>query len=101
MNKYEKYKFLKEELKAPRFENEDEEVEWFAVQLYDLYNQALRLRQENRQLKEENEYFITKLAEYAVKIDKAIEYLEEHYTDFPDGMDEDYDVETIKILKGE
>ena len=50
MNKYEKYKFLKEELKAPRFENEDEEIEWFAVQLYGLYNQALRLRQENNSL---------------------------------------------------
>ena len=52
MNKYEKYKFLKEELKAPRFENEDEEIEWFAVQFYGLYNQALRLRQENNRLLE-------------------------------------------------
>ena len=52
MNKYEKYKFLKEELKAPRFENEYEEIEWFAVQLYGLCNQASRLREENEKLKD-------------------------------------------------
>lgn len=50
MNNYDKYKFLKEELKAPRFENEDEEIEWFTTQLYGLYKQSYRLRQENKRL---------------------------------------------------
>lgn len=58
MNNYDKYKFLKEELKAPRFENEDEEIEWFTTQLYGLYKQSYRLRQENQQLKEQNEFLI-------------------------------------------
>lgn len=50
MNNYDKYKFLKEELKAPRFENEDEEIEWFTTQLYGLYKQSYRLREENKRL---------------------------------------------------
>lgn len=58
MKNYDKYKVLKEELKAPKFENEDEEIEWFTTQLYGLYKQSYRLRQENQQLKERNEFLV-------------------------------------------
>lgn len=51
MNNYDKYKFLKEELKAPRFIDENEEIQWFTTQLYGLYKQSYRLRQENQLLK--------------------------------------------------
>jgi hypothetical protein len=52
MNNYDKYKFLKEELKAPRFIDETEEIQWFTTQLYGLYKQSYRLREENKQLNE-------------------------------------------------
>lgn len=61
MNNYDKYKFLREELKPPRFIDENEEIQWFTTQLYGLYKQSYRLRQENKQLQQ--------------RIDEAIEYI--------------------------
>ena len=58
-------------------------------------------QQENQLLKEK---YLNAVADYEYekcKNQKAIKYLEEHYSDFPDGMKENYDEETIKILKGE
>ena len=68
MNNFEKYTFIKEKLNAPRFNNEDEEIEWFTKHLYGLYNQASRLREEN------NNYIarIDKYKEVLDKIDKLI-----------------------------
>ena len=59
------------------------------------------LQQENKLLKEK---YLNAVADYEYekcKNQKAIKNLEEHYSDFPDGMKENYDEETIKILKGE
>lgn len=59
------------------------------------------LQQENKLLKEK---YLNSVADYEYekcKNQKAIKHLEEHYSDFPDGMKENYDEETIKILKGE
>ena len=52
MINFKKYRFLKEKLNAPRFDNEDEEIDWFTTQLYGLYKQANRLREENNDYKE-------------------------------------------------
>ena len=62
MNNFEKYTFIKEKLNAPRFDNEDEEIDWFTKHLYGLYNQASRLREENNH--------------YIARIDKQKEVLD-------------------------
>ena len=85
MNNYDKYKFLKEELKAPRFIDENEEIQWFTTQLYGLYKQSYRLRQENKQLKEkinvyENPEDLTLMFMYCdLKAKDKIKQLKEKY----------------------
>lgn len=105
MKNYDKYKVLKEELKAPRFENEDEEIEWFTTQLYGLYKQSYRLRQENQQLKEEIKGYQQMYFDKVMIINKAIEHLELkqiRYLNEPEYRICSIDLQEIKdILKGE
>ena len=67
MNSFEKYRFIKEKLNAPRFDNEDEEIDWFTKHLYGLYNQASRLR-------EENNNYIARIDKQKEVLDKIKEY---------------------------
>lgn len=102
MKNYDKYKVLKEELKAPRFENEDEEIEWFTIQLYGLYKQSYRLRKENQDLKEK--IILLKAAEPMLELKKMIEndksqkfikYLEDEINKWHSNFDNyDFEYET-------
>ena len=80
MNNYEKHKFLKEKLNAPRFDNEDEEIDWYAKHLYGLYHQASRLREEN------NHYMskIDKQKEVLDKIKERVNKVDFEMGDFPE-----------------
>lgn len=85
MENYEKHKFLKEKLAAPRFDNEDEEIDWYAKHLYGLYHQASRLR-------EENNHYIGRIDKYKQVKKKIKEYLEESNRD-------NFDFSKAKILE--
>ena len=84
MTNYEKHKFLKEKLNAPRFDNEDEEREWYAKHLYGLYHQASRLR-------EENNYYKARIDKYKSILDKIKEYCNNRLQYYNE-MKRDYDL---------
>ena len=49
------------------YDNEDEEIDWYAKHLYGLYNQASRLR-------EENNHYMSKIDKQKEVLDKIKEY---------------------------
>ena len=83
MNNFEKYTFIKEKLNTPRFDNEDEEIDWFTKHLYGLYNQASRLR-------EENNNYMARIDKYKIVLDKILKL--KRYTSLME-----YDEEFVKV----